>query len=473
MHERISGGAGSGKTAELADRARKFSGKALVLAPTSFLCGRLGALTSLPAATPAGLAEQIIRAVRPETSEVTSNEKKSRFSSEKEYRERLSLGAPISLCGEVMKSFGEIDIANFLFGARIDYIYEAPYKHDTRTDERSQYRPDFYLPEYDIYIEYFAVDKDGNVPDYFGDGDEYLRSMEWKFALHERYGTTLVPLCSYERADGTLIKKLTAYLKKHKIKIRKRRKSELYPKSPERMTDAPDALEARLEAACTYVKEGRYVCPYDRIFVDGIEYISDAARGLIGALGVDVTYTETDGADVRCPEKHFIFSFTEKGMMREIVSVLDKLEHERVFIIGRGKRDADILLHERAIKSHYDREDECVRARYLKRVGLDIRYFGASATPGRECDVAFILASGFDEGDKELFALAATRAVRSVYIVSKTGDESPLAAEMRRAAGVSGKKSFTCPKCGAPLSVVHGKYGDFLGCRKCKYKRKM
>ena len=472
MHERISGGAGSGKTRELVHRARKFSGSALIISPTSYLSELLGLMTGLPSTTPAGLSEEIIRAVRPEMDEVASSEKKSRFSSEKEYLERLSLGAPISLCGEEMKSYGEVDIANFLFGARIDYIYEAPYKHDTRTDDRAQYRPDFYLPEYDIYIEYFAVDKEGNVPAYFGDGEEYLRSMDWKFSIHESCGTTLIPLCAYERSDGVLIKKLTAYLKHHKVKIGKRRKSELYPKSPPRLT-AVSELDAKLDRACEYVKAGRYVCPYDRIFVDDIAYMSESAKHLIGALGVPVTYTECEGNDVRRPEKHFIFSYTEKGMMRELVSALDTLDSESVFIIGRGKDEADILLYDRSLKPHYDRAEGCVRVRYLRRSRLDIRYYTALATPGRSCDVAFVFASGFGADDAELFALAATRAVRAVYIISKMGDESECAAKMREAAGVKEKKALKCRKCGAPLSLVHGKYGDYLRCKKCKFKLKM
>ena len=249
MHERISGGAGSGKTLELVKRAREHSGAALMLAPTSYGAERLSLLSGLPTGTPATLASEIFRVAAPETAAVKTPEKKSRFASEKEYCERLSLDSPISLCGERMKSFGETEIANFLFRAKIDYVYEAPYKHDTREDGRAQYRPDFYLPEYDIYIEYFAVDRKGNVPPYFKDADDYLRSMAWKLELHGCMGTTLIPLYAYERTEGKLIKSLTDALKARKVKIGKRRKSEIYPKRPERECDDTDSLDAMTKEA--------------------------------------------------------------------------------------------------------------------------------------------------------------------------------------------------------------------------------
>ncbi len=470
MHERISGGAGSGKTYGLVKRAREFSGAALMLSATSYGADRLARLTGLPSTTPAGLASDIIRLTAPITSMV-STEKKSRFTSEKEYKQRLSLGSPVSLCGEEMKSFGETDIANFLFSSKIDYIYEAPYKYDTREGERAQYRPDFYLPEYDIYIEYFAVDREGNVPEYFEDADDYLRSMDWKFDLHERMGTVLIPLCAYERTDGILIKKLTTYLKHHKVKIAKRRKSEIYPKKPEKPEYTVSSLDTALERATEYVRDGSYVCPYERIFVDDIEYMSSAARTLIGALAVDISYTETEGESVRCPEKHFMFSYTDRGMMREMMSVISKLSRGSVFIIGRGGRDADILLYERTLKPRYDRESDTLKVRYLKKSELDISYFTASAAVGRECDIAFVLTRGFEhEDDRTLFTLAATRARSAVYFVTQTGNEPNAAREIREAERVPEKVGFKCPKCGANLVVKKSRYGEFLGCKKCKHK---
>lgn len=66
-----------------------------------------------------------------------------------------------------MKSYGELDIANFLTQNGITYVYEQEYPIDTRTSEFGQYYPDFYLPNFDVYIEYFGINRQGEVPAYF------------------------------------------------------------------------------------------------------------------------------------------------------------------------------------------------------------------------------------------------------------------------------------------------------------------
>src|SRR5690606_10005067 len=56
--------------------------------------------------------------------------------------------------GERVKSVEELMIANYLYLNGIDYEYEKPYPHD-----ETMYRPDFYLNDYDIYLEHFGVDE--------------------------------------------------------------------------------------------------------------------------------------------------------------------------------------------------------------------------------------------------------------------------------------------------------------------------
>jgi len=74
------------------------------------------------------------------------------FNTEQEYREYLKQNPPITLKRESVKSYGEMEIANFLYLNGIEYIYEKAYEIDTRTQEYGQYHPDFFLPEYNIYI---------------------------------------------------------------------------------------------------------------------------------------------------------------------------------------------------------------------------------------------------------------------------------------------------------------------------------
>ena len=141
------------------------------------------------------------------------------FTTEKEYIEYLETNPPITLKGETVKSYGEVEIANYLAMNNIEYKYENPYKIDTRTNEYGQYNPDFYLPDYDIYIEYFGINANGHVPSYFSgkngkSADQtYKESMEWKKKLHEDNNTTLISCYAYEKFQNKLIENLENNLK--------------------------------------------------------------------------------------------------------------------------------------------------------------------------------------------------------------------------------------------------------------------
>jgi DNA helicase-4 len=118
-----------------------------------------------------------------------------------------------SLDGVPKKSFQECVIANWLILNGIPFVYEQPYEHDTRTLERRQYCPDFWIPSAKIYIEHFGVDEEGNTASYI-DKNEYQRGMAWKRDTHRRYGTQLIETYSWEHAKGVLLPKLSEALKR-------------------------------------------------------------------------------------------------------------------------------------------------------------------------------------------------------------------------------------------------------------------
>ena len=136
------------------------------------------------------------------------------FNSQKEYDDYLKLNPPTTVNNEQVKSYGEMDIANFLIQNGIQYIYEHPYEIDTRTSEYGQYHPDFYLPDYKIYIEYFGINRKGDVPSYFkaANGmtatETYRASMEWKRATHRANNTTMIECYAYEKLEGNLLEAL-------------------------------------------------------------------------------------------------------------------------------------------------------------------------------------------------------------------------------------------------------------------------
>ena len=126
---------------------------------------------------------------------------------------------------ERFKSQEEVLIANFLFRNQIEYKYEEKYQYKIASKMFGQYKPDFYLPEYDIYIEHFGIDKNGKVPDWFK-GDEtktaqekYSEGIEWKRAEHLENNTTLLETYSWEQKEGNLIKNLTNKLTNQNVKL--------------------------------------------------------------------------------------------------------------------------------------------------------------------------------------------------------------------------------------------------------------
>ena len=121
-----------------------------------------------------------------------------------------------TLKGESVQSFEEVMIANWLFLNGIEYEYEAKYCHDTATIEHRQYTPDFYLPDHDLYIEHFGVDRQGHTAPWI-DASEYAASMAWKRSTHKRYKTKLIETYSYERREGKLLQSLETKLRQQGI----------------------------------------------------------------------------------------------------------------------------------------------------------------------------------------------------------------------------------------------------------------
>ena len=147
------------------------------------------------------------------------------FNTKEEYREYLEINPPTTIKNEKVKSYGEMEIANFLVQHGINYEYEASYCVDTRTADYAQYHPDFYLPDYNIYIEYYGINREGEVPEYFegknghSANDTYQESMEWKKNIHADNNTTLIECFAYEQFEGILTSNLRQSLINHGVRL--------------------------------------------------------------------------------------------------------------------------------------------------------------------------------------------------------------------------------------------------------------
>jgi len=91
--------------------------------------------------------------------------------------------------GDIVKSHSERLIADFLHLNGVKYVYERRYDFNVADATHSQYRPDFYYPDIDVWHEHWALDRDGNPPaDFAG----YAEGMAWKRRVHAEHGTILV-----------------------------------------------------------------------------------------------------------------------------------------------------------------------------------------------------------------------------------------------------------------------------------------
>lgn len=152
-----------------------------------------------------------------------------RFKDEGEYWDYLESYEVRTLNNEKVKSIEECIIANFLCINGIKYSYEKAYKFDTETPEKKQYHPDFYLDDYDIYIEHFAVNKNFNTPPFI-DNKKYKESIKWKRGIHELNKTKLIETYSYEKYEGTLLKKLKHKLQEYNVEFKPIDKNLLFVK---------------------------------------------------------------------------------------------------------------------------------------------------------------------------------------------------------------------------------------------------
>ena len=178
------------------------------------------------------------------------------FKTLQEYQEHLKKNPPVTLKNEAVKSYGEMEIANFLYLNGVDYIYEHPYKIDTRTKEFGQYKPDFYLPKYDIYIEYFGIDKNGNPPAYFQ--NDYVASMKWKMELHKANHTTMIESYAYENFEGILTSALEKKLLEKGVALAPLSQEEIWKKISEDDANVIDGLVQLIETVINLMKSNRY-----------------------------------------------------------------------------------------------------------------------------------------------------------------------------------------------------------------------
>ncbi|MFC7233435.1 UvrD-helicase domain-containing protein [Saliphagus sp. GCM10025308] len=169
------------------------------------------------------------------------------FETREEYVETLRQKSYETLRGEKVKSRAEKVIADFLHIHQVDYRYEQrvePINAQLRSDDRQPsfeldesrsddtdkdaYRPDFYIPAADLYLEHFGIDEAGEVADYFETTtDEYVEKIHWARDQFAEIDATLVETYQFEFDVGRLRKALEHRLTHHGVSLNRMSYTEL------------------------------------------------------------------------------------------------------------------------------------------------------------------------------------------------------------------------------------------------------
>ena len=124
---------------------------------------------------------------------------------EADYQQYVTNSELRTLKGELVKSFEELTIANWLAANDVNYEYERQYEHLTANSRYRQYEPDFYLTDHGVYIEHFALNENGKAPTGW---TGYEDGVAWKREQHSQNETTLVETYSWQHREGILLSSL-------------------------------------------------------------------------------------------------------------------------------------------------------------------------------------------------------------------------------------------------------------------------
>ena len=297
-----------------------------------------------------------------------------------------------TLSGVLVKSFEELEIANYLTEHGVEFRYEDPYETATATQQHRQYQPDFFLPGHDIYIEHFALDRNGRPPPGWRG---YAEGVEWKRTIHRQRGSTLVETHSWQYRQGVLLETLRRRLEEAGVRFEQIPRQELVRQLAQEQTSwlagllatflnhvkssrlSSDELESRarqtgdrrrnesfldvfeqvraryqklltdqealdfrdlINFAAEHIREGRWKPQYRYVLVDEFQDISAGRMALLQALqGQDVAYFLV-GDDW---QSIYRFAGSDVGLLRDCGDLLGHVE-ERT--LSRTFRFADGIL---------------------------------------------------------------------------------------------------------------------------------
>lgn len=138
----------------------------------------------------------------------------------------------VTIQNEVLRSYQEVQIANFLYLNSIDYEYEPIYPYNI-TFSKKPYTPDFIIKQGDkvAYIEHFGVTEEGK-NDRFTEEEltRYKNCVNDKVKLHRKHGTTLIYTFSEFKDKRSILKHLQEKLEEAGFELIPRSNKEIMDK---------------------------------------------------------------------------------------------------------------------------------------------------------------------------------------------------------------------------------------------------
>ena len=138
----------------------------------------------------------------------------------------------ITIQGEFLRSFQEVEIANYLYLNNIDYQYEPIYRYNI-PNSRKPYTPDFIISQGDktAYIEHFGITEDGRNSRFSNSELEYYKqAIQDKIELHKQHGTTLLYTYSEYKDHKSLTEHLRRILDDAGFELKPRPQKEIVEK---------------------------------------------------------------------------------------------------------------------------------------------------------------------------------------------------------------------------------------------------
>lgn len=138
----------------------------------------------------------------------------------------------VTIQNEVLRSYQEVEIANFLYLNKIDYEYEPLYKYDILF-ARKPYTPDFIIRQGDkeAYIEHFGITQSGENDRYNEEElSAYKKAINDKVRLHKKHGTNLIYTFSRYNDGKSLLIHLQNELEKNGFSLSPRSNKEIIEK---------------------------------------------------------------------------------------------------------------------------------------------------------------------------------------------------------------------------------------------------